>query len=325
MKSQNQDLQHLFHRALRRIRQGAFVTIQGAALTSALLSGPAGCTDEAPATDDDTVDPQGPGGKGDWAQGEGERNTTMVSFTGDAWSECRETSSRTGCYAYEAFLKVLIKPVADVSPTAKKVGVVYRSVESYLGPERTANGTYFSTRPDGLEEWHVPVRVLTYEDLFKFNVWYQPGNNKTYYDDNNGELHVFTNNNATQVIQAAPWESSVKVVDGRVVGKVRVRVADIDNDKIVGMHCTVNGWTNVLEFGTGNGGDKNKFYWVEDTWGNNEYWEIDLDVAAPGVTEFRYAVYYEHGVVNDAKRTRYWDNAGGSDYRVVRGSGGSRG
>jgi hypothetical protein len=319
------ELDDLFARALRRIRRGATMTLQGAAFAGAIAASTpnTGCAAEHP---DDALDPQeGPGGKSDWAQDEGERRPDLVAFTGEAWSECRESSSRTGCYAYEMIFKVMVTPVANVEPTAKKVGVVYRSIENLTG-DRTANGRFFTTHADGREEWHVPVRAYTYEDLVKFNVWYQPGNGKTYFDDNAGEGHVYSNNNATQVIQTATWESTVTVTDGKVRGTIRVRVADIDFDKAIGMHATIDGWANTMVFGTGNRGEKNKFYWAEDTWGNTEYWQIDLELDDPNITELRYAVFYEHGVTSGAKRYTFWDNNWGSDYRVQKsanpGSGG---
>ncbi|MCW5808005.1 MAG: hypothetical protein KIT31_36980 [Deltaproteobacteria bacterium] len=312
------DLDHLFSRALRRIRRGASRTLQTSALAGALLSTTtAGCT-EAPAAEPQ-LDEGGPGGKSDWAQEEGERRPDLISFTGDAWSECRDSSSRTGCFGYEMFLKVLVAPVANVEPTAKKVGVVYRSIDNNSG-DRTANGRFVATLGDGREEWHVPVRVFTYEDLIKFTVWYQPGNQKTYFDDNNGEGHVYANNNATQVIQNAVWESSVVVTATSVKGTVRVRVADLDFDKIVGMHATIDGWATTLKFGIGAAGEKNKFYWAEDTFGNNEYWQIDLDITGSNIQELRYAVFYDHGVVGNARRYTFWDNNWGSDYRVARGT-----
>jgi hypothetical protein len=326
--SSKHDLDDLFSRALRRIKRGATMTLQGSAIAGALVaSAPAmtACTDSG--LDADDHPDFGGGGKSDWAQDEGERRTDLVSFTGDAWSECRGSSSRTGCFSYEFFLKVMVKQVSGVDPTAKKVGVVYRSVDSPDSGERTANGFFFASHGNGREEWHVPVRVFSFEDLIKFNVWYQPGNAKTYFDDNNGELHVFANNNDVQVIQAAPWESRVTVTDSTVRGTVRVRVADIDFDKVIGMHATVDGWATTLKFGTGKAGDKNKFYWVEDTFGNFEYWQLDLEIDAANIQELRYAVFYEHGVVGNARRYTFWDNNFGSDYRVSRQSsgGGTRG
>lgn len=313
------DLNELFTRALRRMRQGATVSLQGTAIAGALVSSAplAGCTDAA--GEDPTATEPGGGKADDWATQEGERNPYLVSWSGEAWSECRSSSSRTGCYTYEMFVKVLVRNVSGTDPTAKKVGVVFRSVDQ-PGGERTTTGRYFTTHADGREEWHVPMTVYTYEDLVKFNVWLQPGDGKTYFDDNSGEGHVYANNNASQVIQAAPWESDVRVENGRVTGRVRVRVADIDHDKIVGMHASIDGWATVLSFGIGQQGDKNKFYWVEDLWGSYEYWQIDLDLEGAAIEELRYAVYYEHGTANGARRQQFWDNNGGSDYRVGRPS-----
>jgi hypothetical protein len=296
------------------------MTLQTTALASALVAGAPACTDAAPA-DDSTIG-EGPGGKSDWAQQEGERRPDLISFTGDAWSECRDHSSRAGCVGYEMFFKVMVTPVQGVEPTAKKVGIVFRSIDNSFAGERTATGNFFTTAADGREEWHVPVRVFTHEDLVKFTVWYQPGNSKTYFDDNSGEGHVFANNNATQVIQTAFWENTVVVSDSKVKGTIRVRVADLDFDKVLGMHATVDGWATTIKLGMGGPGEKNKFYWVEDSFSNTEFWQIDLDLDGVDIKELRYAVFYDHGVVGNARRYTFWDNNWGSDYRVLRGSGG---
>jgi hypothetical protein len=169
------------------------------------------------------------------------------------------------------------------------------------------------------------VRVSASEDLIKFNVWYQPGNAKTYYDDNNGELHVFSNEGASHVIQAMPFDSSLQVTATSVRGYVRVRVTDVDFDKVVGMVATVDGWQTVLTFGIGRSDELNKFFWVEDGFGNSETWQINLDLDGVDIQELRYAVFYEHGVVNEARRYTFWDNNFGSDYRVIRGTGSTGG
>ncbi|MBA2541431.1 MAG: hypothetical protein H0V17_17450 [Deltaproteobacteria bacterium] len=323
----NPTLDDLFARALLRIRRGASMAIRGTAIAGAIAASTpnlGGCTDAATAPDE--LDQDSPGGKSDWADDEGERRPDLIAFTGDAWSECRESSSRTGCYGYEVFLKVMVSPVADTEPTAKKVGVVHRSIDNPSG-DRTSNGRFFATASDGREEWHVPVRVYTYEDLIKFKVWYQPGNGKTFFDDNNGEGHVYANNNAAQVIQTATWESNITVTETSVRGTVRVRVADLDFDKILGMHASIDNWATTMKFGTGMAGDKNKFYWVEDVWGNFEYWQLDFEIDGTAIEELRFASFYEHGVVNSARRYTFWDNNWGSDYRVSRGNpgGGTRG
>jgi hypothetical protein len=94
----NPTLEDLFDRALLRLKRGASNVIRGGAIAGALLSTApqTGCAD-APATDEEGLDGVGPGGKGDWASDEGERRPDLISFTGDAWSECRDPSSRTGC------------------------------------------------------------------------------------------------------------------------------------------------------------------------------------------------------------------------------------
>jgi hypothetical protein len=323
----NPTLDDLFSRALLRIKSGTSKVLRGSALAGAIASSApqlGGCTEAAIEPSDDEL--EGPGGKGDWAHDEGERRPDLISFTGEAWSECRDSSSRTGCTGYEMFFKVMVTPIAGVDGTAKKVGIVFRSMDNLTG-DRTTNGRFFSKHADGREEWHVPVRVYTYEDLVKFNVWYQPGNGKTFYDDNNGEGHVYANNNASQVIQTATWESNITVTETTVRGTVRVRVADLDFDKALGMHASIDNWATTMKFGTGVSGEKNKFYWVEDVWGNFEYWQLDFEIDGANIQELRFANFYEHGTVNSARRYTFWDNNWGSDYRVSRGNpgGGTRG
>jgi hypothetical protein len=249
-----------------------------------------------------------------WSTDEGQRNTAMVSYLGGYWTKCTFPNTRFGCGAYETFVKVRVKPVAGVDLNWKKVGISYRAPwETY---ERTAVGYYYTTYGNGDEEWHVPVNQSLSPSPFLFDVWYQTGGGKTYVDDNQGELHVVNPGQATSVVRSEPWLASVTVGPEGVKGSINVQIADLDYDKEVVLLCTTDDWQTVMELGTGNSGETNKFYWVEDfQWGGSERWRIDLDLPGP-VERLRYAIAYRHGVKNDAVRYEFWDNNWGQDYVV---------
>jgi hypothetical protein len=250
----------------------------------------------------------------DWAQYEGQRRTDMVSYTGDSWSTCRNVNTRFGCGTYDMFVALRVKPVANADLAWKRVGVVHRTADD--PQERTSLGYYVGTHGDGYEEWHVAVNVPAWQDVLIFNAWYQDGAANTYYDDNQGELHVSARN-ARAVARIEPWRTDVAVTGAGVHGSVSLQLVDIDYDKEVLMVATTDDWETVIELGMGQPGDQNAWYWAEDYWGGRERWQIDLDL--PGdIERFRYAVLYAHGVVNDARRYEFWDNNWGADYLVER-------
>lgn len=252
----------------------------------------------------------------DWAQFEGQRNTEMVSYTGQGWSVCRFPNTRFGCGAFELYLKLRVRPVTGANLDTKRVGVVYKTPED--ATERTAVGRYFTTWGNGDEEWHVPVLVSTSQKTIMFDAWYQDGAGHTYVDDNNGELHVFNDGPSYQVARLEPWRTTVVVDDSGVRGSLSVQVADLDYDKEIELFATTDGWSTVLELGQGAPGEPNRWYWAEDyAWSGRERWQIDLDLPDGG-GPLELAVVYRHGVVNGARTYEFWDNNGGANYVIER-------
>lgn len=299
-------IESLFARAMSRARHRTTQLLSGPALAGAvLLGGSVGCV-EGPDI--------GSSEQADWVQYEGQRNTEMVQYLGQFWAECANPNTRFGCGSIDVTLKLRVKPVANANLDYKEVGVVYKSPFDNI--ERTAYGEYFSTWGDGYEEWHVPVSVPTWRDFFTFNSFYRDGAYNTFYDDNNGELHVINAGPNEQIVRVNTYNNTVAVTSAGVFGKVSLRVADLDFDKNIRMVATVDGWANTLELGMGQPGDKNAWYWTQDVYGG-ELWEIDLDL--PGDFQaLEYAVQYQHGVVNDATAYGFWANNNGNNFRVER-------
>ncbi len=300
----------LLQAALRRLRRGT-ATAGGAAIAGgALLQLPltAACVEDPTLSATEQAD---------WAQWEGQRNTAMVSFTGDAWVECRQPNTRFGCGSLDFFIKVRVKPVVGADLAWKRIGVVYKTPADLT--ERTAIGYYATTWSNGDEEWHVPINVPTWQSTVLFDAWYQDGGGHTYFDDNQGELHVVNNGPSYNVVRVEPWTSTVTVGDDGVRGTLSLQLTDLDYDKQVELWGTTDGWQTVHQLGVGTSSDVNKWYWVEDfPWAaGRERWQIDLDL--PGSADaFEYAVVYRHGVVNDARSYEFWDNNGGGNYRIER-------
>jgi len=297
----------LFSTAMSRLRRRG-AGLGGAALAgTALLQLPAiGCAD---LPDLGSIDQH------DWAQYEGQRNTTMVSFTGSSWSVVKYPNTRFGCGAVEMWMKVRVRPVAGADLNWQRVGFVYKTPDD--ANERTAIGNYVTTWANGDEEWHVPVLVSLSQKAVLFNAWYQDGAGHTFFDDNNGELHVATDGPSYNIVRAEPWRDTVVVTDERITGSLSVQLADLDYDKQLEIVATTDGWNTVQWFGIGQAGDTNKLYWAEDyPWSGRERWQIDLDI--PGGQALEYAVVYRHGVVNGARVYEFWDNNFGANYVVQR-------
>jgi hypothetical protein len=255
-------------------------------------------------------------GQNDWAQYEGQRNTTMVSYTGASWSVCRFPNTRFGCGATEMWVKIRVRPVTGADLNWKRVGVVYHTPDDPT--ERTAIGNYVTTWGNGDEEWHVPVLVSSSQKTILFDAWYQDGAGHTYVDDNNGELHVANDGPSYNVVRVEPWRDTVTVTPEKVTGSISVQVADLDFDKQIEIVCSTDGWNTMTWFGQGQHGDTNRWYWVEDyAWSGRERWQIDLAIPHGG-EQLEYAVVYRHGVVNNAKVYEFWDNNSGSNYVVQR-------
>jgi len=293
----------LFDLALRRLGP-AFAG--GAALLQ--LPAQAGCVD---GTTVDAIE------QADWAQYEGQRNTDLVSYTGDSWSICRQPNTRFGCGSLDLVVKLRVRPVAGADLAWKRIGAVYKSPADNL--ERTAVGYYVTTWGNGDEEWHVPMPVQSWQTTVTFDAWYQDGAGETWFDDNQGELHVVNTGPSYDVVRVEPWTSTVVVGDAGVQGSLTLQLTDLDYDKQVAIVATKDGWNTVIELGLGAPGETNRWYFVEEfPWSQGrERWQIDLDL--PGAADaFEYAVVYRHGVVNGARVYEFWDNNFGSNFRVER-------
>lgn len=250
----------------------------------------------------------------DWVQVEGQRNTTMVSYTGNYVWNCSQPNSRFGCGEIAVHLKLRVRPQANVDLNWKRVGVVYRSPNDLT--DRTAVGTYAFTRADGDEEWNVTVMTPSYKTTLIFDAWYQDGKGGTFFDDNQGEFHVVNANQTYNVIRNAPWNNTLAFNGDRVSGRLSLLAANLDFDKDLEIIGTTDNWTTVLHFGMGNG-EANRLRFVENQAGY-ERWDVDVDVPANNAQTFQYALRYRHGVVNNAKSYEFWDNNYEQNYRLER-------
>ncbi len=297
------------------IKQGALL----AGATATAMTGVVGCSA------DGTFNPEGepgieselPGaeGKNDWAQSEGQRNTDEVRFVGENWHRYYDCGGRGGCLSIDVFVKVLVQRHEGANLDRKRVGVVYKTME---GAERTETGTYFGDR-DGMEEWHIRIPRRSYDSgIIMINAWYQDGQGHTFFDDNDGELHALAYNGNYTVVQQIWNDTHITVGDDGVQGTITAVLADLDYDKDVRLVYTTDNWATTHEAKIGNG--NNEWHWVSDEiWLGHERWEINLDI--PGsVDEFQYALVYKHGVVRTARNYDFWDNNGGHNYVVRRGS-----
>jgi len=252
----------------------------------------------------------------DWAQYEGKRDTSMVSFTG-TWSQnCAGNNTRFGCGSVAVHLAVRVKPQPGADLAWKRVGVVYRSPNDLT--DRTAVGSYVQTYANGDEEWNVTVTTPSYKSTIIFDTWYQDGKGGTFVDDNQGEYHVVNAGPDYNIVRVEPWLNTVAVTNTAITGKISLQASDLDFDKQLALVASKDGWQTVIEMGSGSQGEKNKVYWVEDFpfSEGRERWQVDVDLPADGATKFEYAVVYRHGIVNGAKTYEFWDNNGGTNYRV---------
>lgn len=285
--------------ALARLRQSAAV---GGALSSTIvLALPAvgACIDQP-------ADATAVNESSEWAQYEGIRDTRMVAFTGEWWTECSNNNTRFGCGATAIHVKVRVQPVLHADLAWKRVGVVFHTPEDPR--EQTAIGSYYTTYADGTEEWQVTMVVPQWQTAVLFDAWYQDGRQHTWIDDNQGELHAINAGPAYQIVRVEPWLNTVTVGDSGVQGRISVQLADLDFDKQVELVASKDGWQTVLHL---------PLSWVEDLSAARERWQIDLDL--PGAADhFEYAVVYRHGVVNQAKTYEFWDNNGSANWRVDR-------
>ncbi|MEX1369093.1 MAG: hypothetical protein AB1Z98_38555 [Nannocystaceae bacterium] len=255
----------------------------------------------------------------DWAQDEGVRDQSKVHFYGEAWSHVETTGQNCGergCYGgtttTTVWVKVRVQPQWGANLDAKNVGVVYRDSNGWQG---TANGYYFTTHGDGYEEWHVPVVLSGYHNFIAFNAWYQGGaGGPTWYDDNEGELHLATVNDNYRMVSQWYADTDVMIDDAGIQGTISVRVTDIDFDKDLRLVYTTDDWATTQEIVIGDS-ELNAWHWVHDEYGNRERWELELELLGD-YDHIEYAIVYRHGVVNGADTYEYWDNNYGNNYRV---------
>ncbi|MBK8253777.1 MAG: hypothetical protein IPK82_14055 [Polyangiaceae bacterium] len=298
---------------MRIVRTGAIASF----LTTSAGPLVAGCNTPIDSEDPDdlgeTEDAIIGGGQTDWAQQQGQRNTTMVSYYKENWWSYTDCGSRFGCQGIDLFLKIRVKPVAGANLDQKKIGVVYRKPGT--SALTTVTGNYFTTWGNGDEEWHVKVSVRSWENIVSFNAWYQDGLGNTYFDDNNTELHAVAIGGSYPAITHMWNYTNVAVTASGVQGDISVRLADIDYDKQVAMVYTTDDWQTVQWMNMGNAA--NQWHWVEDNGDDYERWAVSVNI--PGnFTKFQYAVVYRHGVQNGAALYEFWDNNGGTNWVVLR-------
>ena len=265
-----------------------------------------------------------------WAQERGERNTHMVRYDGVYWTQTTGCGFRGGCTDYEYLIQLFVEPTPSAHLEDKKVGVVYR-LPGYHAP-RTANGYYVRTFEDGREEWHVPVKVRSWEgSLLTFDAWYEDGT--WYWDEGAGEWRkrTFVDDNGGDLYPASigPWsilsrywspDQGLEVSEQGVQGTLDFRVANLDWDKQLEMVWTTDGWETVNTFRMGDG-EKNAFYYVGpigaviDGVADYEQWRLEVDVEGPAEV-FEYAIVYRHGFAEGATPREGWDNNAGRNYQV---------
>lgn len=296
------------------VRGGAFVS----AVT--LAAAPSGCALQGDDASEDLGEAQEKvigDGQTDWAQQQGQRNTYWVNYYHESWwSYNYSTCTSRFCPQYiDLFIKLAVRPAINADLNWKRVGVVYRAAGT--NQLTTVTGNYFSTWNNGQEEWHIKVTVPSSQNIISFNAWYQDGAGNTFYDDNNGELHVATiGPGSVAVVQMWGAPYTTVAVDGTGVhGSVSARVADIDYDKQVSMVYTTDGWRTSQWLDVGSG--ENGWHWAEDYGADYERWAVDLNL--PGdFQQIQYAIRYRHGVVNGAYTYEFWDNNNGQNYVIDR-------
>lgn len=296
----------------------------------AALTGLAGCGDEdadeagGPPAEIQAPNIPVPGqNKADWAQAEGERDTNMVSYMGEYWTEYQPCYERF-CNSVDVMLKLRVRPVDGADIGAKRVGIV--ATRPGFTDTSTFMGEYFTTMGDGTEEWHVRVGSRAngwgaYFPLFTFTAWYQDGKSNTFYDDNQGEFHAVSYTDRYRVLSQV-WCCSdeltnVNLTDSGVEGRIRLMVGNLDFDKDIRLFWTTDEWATVGEYGMGSAEEVNSWHWVSHTYGGSELWEMNLEIQGD-FQKFEYAVVYRHGVVNNAIAYEFWDNNGGRNYVVTR-------
>jgi hypothetical protein len=256
-------------------------------------------------------------GQHDWAQNLGTHNPSMVTYYNEYWRDLSNCNSRFGCMSITVFIKVKVRPVLGADLGYKKVGAVYREVGQ---PDPiTTTGFYFATLPDGMEEWHVPIKSTSHAGTFTFNVWYEDGKSGRYYDDNNGELWAlrWVEDALDYTTLSQDFAGSTAVFDATgVKGPLSFTVEDLDYDKELRFLYSTDNWVTTHTVGIGAATDSNSLHWVSNVSRDFERWQISLDL--PGAfTSFRYKLVYRHGVVNGAQPIEF-TLGGSAGYALTR-------
>lgn len=304
-----------------RVVDGAVGAAREAVVAGLLLplaGGLGGCTKAPPATGEA---PEGAATRisalSDWVHDQGQRDTSMVSYTGAWWTQYTDCGYRGGCQGLDVLLKMKVKRVEGANLDQKRIGI-YCASPFCLDTGVTAVGHYFGDMGDGYEEWHVPVNRRMWDTgAFAFTAWYQDGKGNTFYDDNEGEQHAVAYRGAPVVLRHDWTETQVSVGDDGVTGRITMVVGKLDFDKDIRMVWTTDAWATVNEARIGEG--TMTWHWRDDIAPAFERWELLLDVPGPA-DRFEYAVVYRHGVVGAAKHYDFWDNNGGLNHVTVKGA-----
>lgn len=315
-------------RAAMRLRDRAtWLLLRGGVAfgAGAALLGPAGCAEVIPDVLEAREETLLSSDVRSWAQDAGTRSRDMVRFEGHTWREGSDCGFRGGCMTTTVFVQLFVRNVPGVNIDDKRVGLVVR--QQGRSEPYDALGTYVRSGGDGWEEWHVPVRMRTWEGTaFSFDAWYEDGvweydgawRKRVWVDDNSGDLYPVTQYAGAAVQQL--WRPDTVFVDGQGVGgTIDLRVANFDYEKEIALVWTTDDWATTQVFGMG-GGEANAWYFVEPLSGGSapadyERWRIDLDIEGP-VDHFEYAIVYRHGLGDGARPYEFWDNNNYSNYRV---------
>lgn len=259
-----------------------------------------------------------------WAQTRGTRSRDMVRFEGHSWREVSDCGFRGGCSTVTVFVQLFVRNVPGVNLDDKSVGLVVR--QAGRSDPFNALGSYIRNAEDGWEEWHVPVRMRSWEGTaFSFDAWYEDGvwenvggwRKRVWVDDNVGELYPVTQY-AGAAVQQLYRPDGILVDGGLVTGVIDLRVANFDFDKELELVWTTDDWATTHVFGMG-GGETNAWHYVEPICcgepSDYERWRIELDIAGAS-DHFEYAIVYRHGLGDGARPYEFWDNAGYRNYRV---------
>jgi hypothetical protein len=312
-RSTKRSFQESMERALARFKQHSLAI----GSTAVLIGGTApmvGCANKGADQVVDTTDVSS--GKSDWAEDQGHRDKTMVRYLGEPWMQTGPCNERF-CQSSLLF-KVLVKPQSGANLSNKKVGAVWR----YPGEsqENTVWGTFFSTRDDGLEEWHVSLdRAYWYSGIL-VNAVYQDGKGATFFDDNEGAFHVAMLPGQTPISSTATdsgFQPTLFVDDQGVHGTVDINIPNLAFDKDIELVYTTDGWNTKHTMTIGDPKADNVVFWVQG-FGTREQWRAKINL--PGdFQQFEYACVYRHAAnVPNAQVYEFWDTFPGSNHIVKR-------